>query len=51
MGRFWEVYLDLTSQLDIDWKVVGVEGREGAPIRIEGYVRGGYCGRCGPCER
>ena len=34
MGRLWEVYLERTSQLEKDWKVDGVEGCEGALIRI-----------------
>ena len=42
MGRFWEVQLEIISQLENDWKVFRVNGREGAPLRIEGYVRGGY---------
>ena len=38
MGRFWEVHLERVSQLDNYWKVVRAESREGAPLRIEGYV-------------
>ena len=43
MGRFWEVKLERASLLDNDWKVVeAVEAREGAPLRIQGYVGGDY---------
>ena len=35
--------MERASQLDDDWKVVGAEGRKGAPLRIQGYVGGGYC--------
>ena len=59
MRRLWEVNLERTSQLDNDWKVVGVEDREGVSLRIQGYVGGSYCedGRGGvsaigdACER
>ena len=43
MERLWEVHLERASQLDNDWKVVGAEGRTGAPLRIQSYVGGGYC--------
>ena len=42
-GMIWEVHLERASQLDNDWKVVGAEGRKGEPLRIQGYVGGGYC--------
>ena len=35
--------MERASQLDNDWKVVIIEGREGALFRIQGYVGGGYC--------
>ena len=41
IGMLWEVNLERTSQLDNDWNVVRAEGREGAPLRIQGYVEVG----------
>ena len=35
--------MERTSQLYNNWKVVGAEGHEGAPISIQSYVEGGYC--------
>ena len=35
--------MERTSQLDNDWKMVGAEGREGAPLLIQSYVGGGFC--------
>ena len=43
VGGFWEVHMERASQLDNDWKVVGTEGHEGSPLRIQGYVGSGYC--------
>ena len=35
--------MERVSQIDNDWKMVGAEGRMGAPLLIQGYVGGGYC--------
>ena len=40
-GRF--IWKELPSWTMIDWKVVGTEGHEGSPLRIQGYVGSGYC--------
>ena len=42
MNVRWEVHLERANQLVNDWKVVGAGGRQGAPLRIQGYVKGGY---------
>ena len=41
MWRFCQVHLERASQLDNDWKMVGLEGCKGALLRIQRYVGGG----------